>query len=227
MDDLTTLAARAAANRDAAPQERTAANHARRHAGAGRRWSAARNFDEVNLGLPEQLALLEAERCLQCPKPNCIDGCPVGVNIPHFIELLSRGNLPGAADSPARRQRAALRHRPRLPAGNPMRASCIRGKKGLPVAIGYLERYVADWARDTHRQPSSASIRRHRARRSRSSAPARPASPPRANWPSAATRSRSSRPSTPPAACWSTASRSSACPRRSSSRKSTGWTPTA
>ncbi len=49
------------------------------------------NFLEVNLGFPEQLALLEADRCLQCKDPRCINGCPVGVNIPKFLDLLAAG----------------------------------------------------------------------------------------------------------------------------------------
>ena len=57
------------------------------------------NFREVNLGLTQQIAMLEAERCLQCPKPYCIDGCPVSVNIPRFLKLLREGDLPAAADS--------------------------------------------------------------------------------------------------------------------------------
>src|SRR5579862_2565448 len=57
------------------------------------------NFDEVNLGLPEKMALLEAERCLQCKDPKCVAGCPVMVNIPRFIEQLSQGNLREAASS--------------------------------------------------------------------------------------------------------------------------------
>ena len=59
----------------------------------------ATNFREVNLGLTYQLAMLEAERCLMCPKPYCVDGCPVRVNIPRFIRLLREGDLPGAAES--------------------------------------------------------------------------------------------------------------------------------
>ena len=51
----------------------------------------ATNFREVNLGLTYQLAMLEAERCLQCPKPYCIEGCPVRVNIPHFLKPAPRG----------------------------------------------------------------------------------------------------------------------------------------
>ena len=107
----------------------------------------AANFNEVNLGLQEQAALLEAERCLQCKDPKCIAGCPVSVNIPRFIELLSEGNLPEAAH--------CLLHDNALPAvtgrvcpqETQCEIECVRGNKGLPVAIGYLERYVGDWAR--------------------------------------------------------------------------------
>jgi len=105
------------------------------------------NFDEVNLGLPEKVALLEAERCLLCKDPKCITGCPVGVNIPRFIELLSEGKLPEAAHCllddnalPAVTGRVC-------PQETQCEIECIRGNKGLPVAIGYLERYVGDWAR--------------------------------------------------------------------------------
>jgi glutamate synthase (NADPH) small chain len=105
------------------------------------------NFDEVNLGLQEKVALLEAERCLQCKDPKCVAGCPVMVNIPKFIELLSEGNLAGAAQSlladnalPAVTGRVC-------PQETQCEVECIRGHKGLPVAIGYLERYVGDWAR--------------------------------------------------------------------------------
>jgi glutamate synthase (NADPH/NADH) small chain len=105
------------------------------------------NFGEVNLGLPEKAALLEAERCLQCRDPKCVAGCPVMVNIPRFIELLSQGNLPEAARSllsdnalPAVTGRVC-------PQETQCEVECIRGHKGLPVAIGYLERFVGDWAR--------------------------------------------------------------------------------
>src|SRR3974377_300788 len=82
------------------------------------------NFDEVNLGLPEKVALLEAERCLLCKDPKCITGCPVGVNIPRFIELLSQGNLPEAAH-------------------------CLLSDNALPAVTGRgcPQRYVGDWAR--------------------------------------------------------------------------------
>jgi glutamate synthase (NADPH/NADH) small chain len=112
------------------------------------------NFDEVNLGLPEKVALLEAERCLLCKDPKCITGCPVGVSIPRFIELLSQGNLAEAAHCllsdnalPAVTGRVC-------PQETQCEIECIRGHKGLPVAIGYLERYVGDWARGHSNQPT-------------------------------------------------------------------------
>lgn len=111
----------------------------------------ARNFDEVNLGLTAELAALEAQRCLLCKHAKCIEGCPVGVDIPAFIERLADGDLPGAAQSllsdnalpcvtgrvcPQETQCEGV-----CPRGRP-----LRGIEGAPVAIGYLERYVADWA---------------------------------------------------------------------------------
>ncbi len=108
----------------------------------------AANFAEVSLGFSEQVALLEAERCLQCKDPKCVKGCPVGVNIPRFLDLLTAGKIAEAAQSlmcdntlPAVTGRVC-------PQETQCEAECIRGNKGEPVAIGYLERYVADWARN-------------------------------------------------------------------------------
>jgi len=105
------------------------------------------NFGEVNLGLPEKAALLEAERCLQCRDPKCVDGCPVMVNIPRFIELLSQGNLPEAARSLLSDNALPSVTGRVCPQETQCEVECIRGHKGLPVAIGYLERFVGDWAR--------------------------------------------------------------------------------
>ena len=108
----------------------------------------AANFLEVNLGLPERLALLEADRCLQCKDPRCMEGCPVGVNIPKFLDLLTAGKIAEAAQSllddnalPAVTGRVC-------PQETQCEAVCVRAAKGLPVGVGYLERYVADWARE-------------------------------------------------------------------------------
>jgi glutamate synthase (NADPH/NADH) small chain len=105
------------------------------------------NFNEVNLGLPEKVALIEAERCLQCKDPKCIAGCPVSVNIPRFIELLSQGNLPEAAHCLLNDNALPAVTGRVCPQETQCEIECIRGNKGLPVAIGYLERYVGDWAR--------------------------------------------------------------------------------
>jgi glutamate synthase (NADPH) small chain len=105
------------------------------------------NFEEVNLGLPEKAALLEAERCLLCKDPKCITGCPVGVNIPRFIELLSEGKLPEAAHCLLNDNALPAVTGRVCPQETQCEIECIRGNKGLPVAIGYLERFVGDWAR--------------------------------------------------------------------------------
>jgi len=107
-----------------------------------------KNFNEVNLGLPEQLALLEAQRCLQCKTAKCITGCPVLVDIPRFINFVAEGNLQAAAECllsdnalPAITGRVC-------PQETQCEEVCVRGLKGAPVAVGYLERFVADWARE-------------------------------------------------------------------------------
>jgi glutamate synthase (NADPH/NADH) small chain len=107
------------------------------------------NFDEVNLGLPETAALLEAERCLQCKDPKCVAGCPVMVNIPQFIDLLSQGKVADAARSLLNDNALPAVTGRVCPQETQCEVECIRGHKGLPVAIGYLERYVGDWVR-TH-----------------------------------------------------------------------------
>ncbi|MFA5193195.1 MAG: NADPH-dependent glutamate synthase [Verrucomicrobiia bacterium] len=106
----------------------------------------AGEFGEVNLGFTEELAMLEAQRCLQCKEAKCVAGCPVMVNVPRFIQFIADGDLAGAARSllgdnslPAITGRVC-------PQETQCEIECIRGLKGLPVAIGHLERYVADWA---------------------------------------------------------------------------------
>ena len=106
------------------------------------------NFREVNLGLTYQMAVLEAERCLQCPKPYCIDGCPVRVNIPRFIKLLRDGDMAAAAESLLDDNDLPCVTGRVCPQESQCEGVCLRGKKGKSVAIGALERYVADWARD-------------------------------------------------------------------------------
>lgn len=103
------------------------------------------NFEEVALGYTEEAMLKEAERCLQCKKPACVEGCPVGVLIPQFILALREGNMAKAVE--------AMKVKNNLPAicGRvcpqevQCEGRCILGKKGEPVAIGRLERYVGDF----------------------------------------------------------------------------------
>ncbi|HWH72047.1 MAG TPA: NADPH-dependent glutamate synthase [Candidatus Sulfotelmatobacter sp.] len=104
------------------------------------------NFSEVNLGLPEKVALIEAERCLQCRDPKCVSGCPVMVNIPRFIQLLSEGNLGEAARSLLGNNALPSVTGRVCPQETQCEVECIRGNKSLPVAIGYLERFIGDWA---------------------------------------------------------------------------------
>jgi glutamate synthase (NADPH/NADH) small chain len=106
----------------------------------------AKNFAEVNLGYTEQLAILEADRCLQCPKPYCIDGCPVQINIPNFIRLVGEGDVKGAAESLLGDNALPCVTGRVCPQETQCEQVCLRGKTGAPVAIGYLERFVADWA---------------------------------------------------------------------------------
>jgi glutamate synthase (NADPH) small chain len=106
----------------------------------------SRNFDEVNQGLAKEQAIREAQRCIQCKHRPCVEGCPVGVSIPEFVGAL-------AGDDPAEAARILLGDNA-LPAvcgrvcpqESQCEAKCVRAAKGESVAIGYLERYVADWA---------------------------------------------------------------------------------
>ena len=106
----------------------------------------AHNFGEVNLGLTYQLAMMEAERCIQCPKPFCVDGCPVRVDIPRFIKFLRDGDIQSAAESLLDDNALPCVTGRVCPQESQCEGVCIRTKKGDSVAIGYLERYVADWA---------------------------------------------------------------------------------
>jgi glutamate synthase (NADPH/NADH) small chain len=106
----------------------------------------AANFDEVALGLTLELARLEAERCLQCAKPHCVEGCPVGVMIPEFIKALREGDLTGAVEiMKAKNNLPSICGRV-CPQESQCEAVCVLAKKGQPVAIGRLERYVGDYA---------------------------------------------------------------------------------
>jgi len=107
----------------------------------------AQNFKEVNLGFTEELAMLEAQRCLQCPKPACVEGCPVGVKIGDFITLVAEGkHMEAAAKIKEDNMLPAICGRV-CPQEEQCEIKCVVGKKHEPVAIGRLERFVADYER--------------------------------------------------------------------------------
>lgn len=109
------------------------------------------DFDEVALGLTAELAEIEAMRCILCKRPPCIEGCPVRVRIHEFIPLVATGDLAGAARILAEDNALPAVCGRVCPQETQCEELCVLGRKGKPVAIGALERYVADWARE-HQQ---------------------------------------------------------------------------
>jgi glutamate synthase (NADPH) small chain len=118
----------------------------------------AHNFEEVNLGYSPELAQREAQRCLECAKPTCIDNCPVGVKVKEFVELIVAGDFLAAA--------AKIREDNVLPAvtgrvcpqEDHCEGHCLLSKKVKPLGVGYLERFVADYEQrmGTHILPNVA-----------------------------------------------------------------------
>lgn len=114
-------------------------------------YRVAHRREEVNQGLTLEMAMTEATRCLDCPNPQCVTGCPVAIDIPGFVKNIERGNIAEAA--------RVLKTTSALPAvcgrvcpqEKQCESHCIRLKmKSEPVAIGYLERFAADYARDNN-----------------------------------------------------------------------------
>ncbi|MGQ9539017.1 MAG: NADPH-dependent glutamate synthase [Candidatus Bathycorpusculaceae bacterium] len=105
------------------------------------------NFNEVALGYTEEQAIEEASRCLQCPKPQCVPGCPVEIDIPAFIKLIREGKFDEAIKKiKAKNSLPAICGRV-CPQEEQCQMNCVLGKVGDPVNIGRLERFVADWER--------------------------------------------------------------------------------
>ena len=108
----------------------------------------AKDFKQVNLGYSREEAIEEAKRCLQCKKPFCVEGCPVEINIPAFINAIAGGDPLKAAQ--------ILKEKNNLPAicgrvcpqEEQCEIKCVLSKKGAPVGIGNLERFAADWEKD-------------------------------------------------------------------------------
>ncbi|MCL4492131.1 MAG: NADPH-dependent glutamate synthase [Nitrospirae bacterium] len=103
------------------------------------------NFEEVALGYAEETARKEAERCLQCKKPACVEGCPVGVLIPDFIKALREGDMAKAVEAMKMKNNLPAICGRVCPQESQCEGRCIVGKKGEPVAIGRLERFVGDF----------------------------------------------------------------------------------
>lgn len=113
-------------------------------------YRATTRLEEVNQGLTAEMAVREAKRCLDCPKPTCVEGCPVNINIPSFIKNIERGHFVAAAH--------VLKNTSALPAvcgrvcpqEKQCESRCVHLKMGEPaVAIGYLERFAADYERES------------------------------------------------------------------------------
>lgn len=109
----------------------------------------ARNFDEVPLGFTPETAKIEALRCITCKKPACVQGCPVEVDIPGFISLVMEGDFVGAAKKIKTTNALPAVCGRVCPQEVQCEVLCVRGKKDEPVAIGRLERFVADYERGT------------------------------------------------------------------------------
>lgn len=110
-----------------------------------------KNFLEVALGYTQEQALDEAKRCLNCKNRPCVSGCPVQVRIPEFIEKTAAGDFEGAYQVIAQSSSLPAVCGRVCPQENQCEKHCVRGVKGEPVAIGRLERFVADW-HNQHKQ---------------------------------------------------------------------------
>ena len=136
---------------------------------------ATTTFEEVALGYTEEQAVDEASRCLHCKNKPCVGGCPVAIDIPDFIAKIAEEDFEGAyrdhhpASPPC--PPSAAGSAPRRPSA---RSKCVRGIKGEPVAIGRLERFVADW-HNAHATEDPGKAPRPTATRWRWWAPAPPA----------------------------------------------------
>lgn len=111
------------------------------------------NFEEVCFGYNMEEAILEAERCLNCKNAKCIQGCPVSINIPAFITEVKSGNIKSAFDIINESSSLPAICGRVCPQESQCEKNCIRGIKGDSVAIGKLERFVADWARENNISP--------------------------------------------------------------------------
>ena len=119
----------------------------------------ADDFDEVSLGYVRGLAILEASRCLNCKRPVCVEGCPVGVRIDEFIRLVAAGDTAAAAEVIASDNVLPAICGRVCPQEIQCEGACVLAKKGRPIAIGHLERFVADAERDHMAAPTPSEER--------------------------------------------------------------------
>lgn len=116
----------------------------------------AKNFDEVCLGYNKEEAMEESVRCINCKNAKCIQGCPVAINIPAFIEQVKLGNIEEAYKIISESSALPAVCGRVCPQESQCEGQCIRGIKGEPISIGKLERFVADWAREHNIKPTPA-----------------------------------------------------------------------
>lgn len=116
----------------------------------------AKNFDEVCLGYNKEEAMEEASRCINCKNAKCVQGCPVSINIPAFIEQVKLGNIEEAYQIISQSSALPAVCGRVCPQESQCEGQCIRGIKGEPISIGKLERFVADWARENGIKPTPA-----------------------------------------------------------------------
>ena len=110
----------------------------------------AKNFKEVCLGYENERAVKEASRCLHCKNPKCVEGCPVSINIPEFISHIKENDIEGAAKEIAKYSSLPAVCGRVCPQESQCEGKCVLGIKGEPIAIGKLEKYAADWARENN-----------------------------------------------------------------------------
>ena len=121
------------------------------------------NFSEVALGYTAEMAVEEAKRCLGCKKPACVPGCPVEIDIPGFITKVAEGDFEAAYEIVANTNVLPGISGRVCPQESQCEKTCIRGIKGDPVAIGRLERFVADWHREhSNKMPEKPACNGHR-----------------------------------------------------------------
>lgn len=116
----------------------------------------ATNFEEVCLGYNQEEAMIEAERCINCKNAKCIQGCPVAIDIPGFIQKVKEGEIEDAYQVISESSALPAVCGRVCPQESQCEGKCIRGIKGEPVSIGKLERFVADWATEHNIKPEGA-----------------------------------------------------------------------